>query len=472
MHGHCQDWENKMKRPLAVVALATLFGVALAGAGAAQAASGAAPAAAPPPGMSVVGDWEMNEPSGATVAHDSGPNAIDGAVGSVIQTGLTDGTNTFFRYPYSPPNKTPADTPRLITVDSAALNPGTRDFSISFTYRTTHNFGNIVQKGQHGAPGGYFKIEQPKGHLSCLFRGVLPNGQLSGVLVNSGSLLDDGLWHSIVCTRTANEVTMTVDGTDTQRTAGQSGNISNTVPMTIGGKTNCDQVTITCDFFSGDIDRVEIDALNPPPPPPGFVGSAGGVAAGKVAKATVPASVQPGELMLLQTNYINTAATATGPAGWTRLGSADTDGLSSTVWWKIATVSDPGSTVSVNLSASTKSTTELLAYAGVNQAAPIDAFATATDKSTATHTTPTIATAAGDWAVSLWADKSTTTTSWTQPGSVTGRDTRFSTGTTHVSSTSADSGGPIAGPSYGGLSALTNANSTRGAMWTIGIAMQ
>jgi Concanavalin A-like lectin/glucanases superfamily len=457
-----------MKRSLVVLAVASVVAAPFAAAASAQ----AAPAAAPPPGMSVVADWEMNEAPGATVAHDSGPNGIDGAVGSVIQTGLSDGTNTFFRYPFTKPNVTPADTPRLVTADSAALNPGTRDFSISFTYRTTHNFGNIIQKGQHGAPGGYFKIEQPLGHLSCLFRGVLPNGQLSGVLVNSGGLLDDGLWHSIVCTRTANEVTMTVDGTDIQRTAGQSGNISNSVPLTIGGKTNCDQVTITCDFFSGDIDRVELDALNPPPPAPGFVASAGSAASGKVAKVQIPAIAQPGELLLLQTNYVNTTAAATGPAGWTQLGTSDAGGLASTVWWKIAGVSDPGSTVAVNLSASAKSTTELLAYAGVNQTNPIDAFATAVDKNTPTHTTPTVTANTGDWAVSLWSDKSTTTTSWIAPTAVTTRDVRIGTGPTHVSSLSADSGATITGPSYGGLAATTNANSTRATMWTIAIAMQ
>jgi hypothetical protein len=35
---------------------------------------------------------------------------------------------------------------------------------------------------------------------------------------------------------------------------GASGTISNTVPMTIGGKINCDQIDITCDYFACDID--------------------------------------------------------------------------------------------------------------------------------------------------------------------------------------------------------------------------
>jgi hypothetical protein len=243
-----------MNRSFVVVATAVALGVPFAGTVSAQAVASAAQVSA----SSVIADWEMNEGPGATVAHDSGPNGLSATVGNVIQTGQKDGARTFYRYPYGPPNTTPPTTPRLVLANSSALNPGTRDFTISFTYRTTHNFGNIIQKGQHGASGGYFKIEQPLGHLTCLFRGLV-NGQLNGVLVNSASGLDNGQWHTVTCTRTASQVTLTVDGKTTHKT-GQSGNISNTVPLTIGGKTNCDQVKVTCDFFSGDIDRVEIEA--------------------------------------------------------------------------------------------------------------------------------------------------------------------------------------------------------------------
>lgn len=452
-----------MKRSVVGIAVASVLLAPLGGMVAAQ--------AAPPSGMSVVADWEMNEAPGASVAKDSGPSHLDGAVGNVIRTGQVQGSSTFYTYPYGPPNKTPADTPRLVTVDSAALNPGNRDFSISFTYRTTRDFGNIIQKGQHGAKGGYFKIEQPMGHLTCLFRGVLPNGQLNGVLVNSGILLDDGNWHAITCTRTANEVTMTIDGTLTRRTTGQSGNISNTVPLTIGGKTNCDQVAVTCDFFTGDIDRVEMDAVNPAPPPPGYLASAGSAGSGTTAKVQVPASVQPGALLLMQTSYVNTAAVAADPAGWTRLGTANAAGLASTVWWKLATAADVGSSVAVNLSASAKWTSELLAYAGVDQSQPIHSFSTATDQFTSTHTTPAVSGDPGDWAVSLWSDKSSTATSWTLPASVQGRDTRIGAGTTHLSSVSADSGGPLSGSDYGALAARSAGTSTRGTMWTIALRM-
>jgi hypothetical protein len=28
--------------------------------------------------------------------------------------------------------------------------------------------------------------------------------------------------------------------------------------MTVGGKINCDQINVTCDYFSGDIDYIRI----------------------------------------------------------------------------------------------------------------------------------------------------------------------------------------------------------------------
>jgi hypothetical protein len=83
--------------------------------------------------------------------------------------------------------------------NSAALNPGTGDYAVEFRMRTTHSFGNVIQKGQAGAPGGYWKFQQP------------------------------------------------------------SGKISNTRPVTIAGKGDCDQVEITCDYFSGDLDYVHIE---------------------------------------------------------------------------------------------------------------------------------------------------------------------------------------------------------------------
>ena len=54
-------------------------------------------------------------------------------------------------------------------------------------------------------------------------------------------------------------VTMIIDGVVTGRNRNASGTIANTRPVTVAGKGNCDQVEITCDYFSGDIDYVRIE---------------------------------------------------------------------------------------------------------------------------------------------------------------------------------------------------------------------
>ena len=35
-----------------------------------------------------------------------------------------------------------------------------------------------MQKGQAGSTGGYFKLENPSGHLNCVFRGKDSSGNL------------------------------------------------------------------------------------------------------------------------------------------------------------------------------------------------------------------------------------------------------------------------------------------------------
>ena len=53
---------------------------------------------------------------------------------------------------------------------------------------------------------------------------------------------------------------MTVDGVVRDIRSGTTGTIANTRPITIGGKLNCNQVDITCDYFVGDIDYVRIES--------------------------------------------------------------------------------------------------------------------------------------------------------------------------------------------------------------------
>jgi hypothetical protein len=202
---------------------------------------------------------QMNEGPGATTAVDSSGNGLSGIVGSHVQTGVAlTGGGTGYRFPYLRPNTPPADPEHLVVVpNSSALNPGTGDYAIEFRMRTTHSFGNVIQKGQAGSKGGYWKFQQPSGKISCLFRGSAGSSTASA---GSTVRVNDGNWHTVRCERTASMVTMLIDGVVTGRNRNATGTIANTRPVTIAGKGNCDQVEITCDYFSGDIDYVTIES--------------------------------------------------------------------------------------------------------------------------------------------------------------------------------------------------------------------
>lgn len=52
---------------------------------------------------------------------------------------------------------------------------------------------------------------------------------------------------------------MYVDGQFRSRNNHATGYIDNNFPLTIGGKPKCDQVKVTCDYFTGEIDWVRVD---------------------------------------------------------------------------------------------------------------------------------------------------------------------------------------------------------------------
>jgi laminin G domain protein len=206
-----------------------------------------------------IANWQMNEGSGATVMLDSSGNGINGSIGSAVQTNFHFNGATGYHWVFTSPTNPPPKPERLVTVPDSRLNPGTGDYAVTMRFRTSKTFGNIIQKGQAGATGGYFKWEIPKGFLKCVFRGVNSSGNFIRKEVNSPTKLNNNAWHTVRCERTSTKVTMTIDGSTTVQANGQSGSISNNVPLTIAGKSNCDQQSITCDYFTGDIDWVKIE---------------------------------------------------------------------------------------------------------------------------------------------------------------------------------------------------------------------
>jgi PKD repeat protein len=186
------------------------------------------------------------------------------------------------------------------------------------------------------------------------------------------------------------------------------------------------------------------------------------------ASVAVPASVQPGDEMLLFATSGTTGITMGTPAGWTLLGTTSRSNLLTAAYSRQATASDAGSTVTVPFSTSVRASLTLGAYA--NAGDPVEVNASATDVSTASHMSPTVSgLTTGSWAVTFWGDRSTTTTDWTPPAGVADRAEVFGSGGGAVSGLLGDSGAAVTG-TYGGLTATTNVTSGSGASWTIGIA--
>ncbi|MEU2614543.1 PKD domain-containing protein [Micromonospora sp. NPDC007271] len=199
--------------------------------------------------------WSMDEPAGSTVLTDSSGNGRNGTVGAEVVTGALYAGATGHRYATHLPSDQEYVPDHVDLVPhSPDLNPDAGDFSFTIRYRTTYSFGNILQKGQGATAGGYWKFEAPGGKPTCLFRGG-DGASRSGY---SDVRISDGQWHTVTCNRTASYVEMYVDGVRTSRLTGPTGTIANNWQLSIGGKSSCDGVKVTCDYFAGDIDYIKI----------------------------------------------------------------------------------------------------------------------------------------------------------------------------------------------------------------------
>jgi hypothetical protein len=211
----------------------------------------------PASAASSLASWEMNEAAGATVMPDSAGNALGpfpGAIGNEVIVG-----GGYYRFPRLVPNTPPAHPEHIVRVpNSTDLNPGTKRYTVEVRLRTTNKFGNVTQKGQATARGGMFKIQIPQAEPSCLFRG--PTGVTNATRAR-GLPINDGQWHTITCVRTidgTDSVELYLDGVFIGRNRGETGLIANDEPIYIGGKGDCDQIVVTCDYFGGDIDYVKL----------------------------------------------------------------------------------------------------------------------------------------------------------------------------------------------------------------------
>lgn len=194
---------------------------------------------------------------------------------------------------------------------------------------------------------------------------------------------------------------------------------------------------------------------------------------------TVPGTVQVGHLILLGHVMASSSSsrTLTWPSGFIELGVAEASGHGSHVAWKIATSSEVGATLTINVVGGTiKQAASLTAYSGTHATLPINQWAKSTPSGTVSHTTPSIQplTVSNCLKVEFAFDSTgvaPNTAVWTPPSGLTTRQQQFTTGSGASSMAVGDSDTTLyAAASTPGNDTWTSDQSGLGSGWTLGIA--
>lgn len=187
------------------------------------------------PDATVVADWQMNEPAGAGVMIDSAGHH-DGTIGSGITTG--GGVYQF------------SGKGEVSVPDAPDLNPGLHSFEITARVAVAPKNRSdyaIVQKGLYHQ-GGQWKMQVTWNVAICTF----------GELIVNGPVLKGGLFHTVECVRNPTNIQVIVDGRTVTK-QGSVGNLTNSFPVTVGGKPPNHQDSN--DYFVGQMDYVTLQTF-------------------------------------------------------------------------------------------------------------------------------------------------------------------------------------------------------------------
>jgi PKD repeat protein len=255
-------------------------------------------------------------------------------------------------------------------------------------------------------------------------------------------------------------------------TFGDSGSGTGATPSHSYAAAGTYPVTLTVTNAAGLTGSVthQVTVTSGSPAAIAFVASAGTTKNSSSEAVTVPSAVKAGDEMLLAATGVTTSA-LTPPAGWTLVGTEPNPVMTTSVWSRVATAADAGSSVTVGFPAVVKGSVQLSAYSGVSATAAVT-FAGAVSHVTSTSaTTPTLAgVAGGDWLVAYWTVKSSDVTVWTGPAGATVRNAAIGTGGGQVSSLLADGGGPAVAGQGGGLTATTDQSFSAATTLTLALA--
>jgi len=169
---------------------------------------------------------------------------------------VPQGSGLAVRYPARCTLLRERQCPRAILegIRDDSLNPGDRPMrygaSILMNHSDLSDGANVFQKGYSVGGVSQFKlqVDHRQGHPSCVIAGRTR-------IYRAESMLDvaDGEWHNLICSRTQNQLTMTVDGMDWASVPVPARlSIANAEPLRVGGKG----ANKGNDQFAGQIDNV------------------------------------------------------------------------------------------------------------------------------------------------------------------------------------------------------------------------
>jgi len=204
------------KRRLCILALLIPAGLAIA----------TLPAAA---ASTVVLHFSGTEKAGTTVANDTSGHDNDGLLHDVRATGTA--------YQFNP------TTSYIRVAPSTSINPGRSNYSYTVSIKIptstvfSHDF-SLVRRGSSKFVGPYYKMEMVYNRtshnmrLECAFR---DSTRAHESVSTSGNTLNDGVWHTLTCTKTGRTVSLTKDGVVHAKPA-VLGNLSSTEPLFLGAE--------------------------------------------------------------------------------------------------------------------------------------------------------------------------------------------------------------------------------------------
>ncbi len=182
---------------------------------------------------------------------------------------------------------------------------------------------------------------------------------------------------------------------------------------------------------------------------------------------TVPSGVQADDLLVLfvTTNFADEAAGPDGVGAWDLESRTVSGPLAVSVFTKVADGSEADQSVSMTWPTNHRTDLTMLVYRGVGDAG-VEVLESVVDARTDSYASPVVEVPGEQRvALSLWADRSSSTTAWTAPPGVDVVSTQVGTGGGRVSSLmtaeTVDAG------SYGGLVASTDAAGARGVAMTL-----